>query len=130
MGASSFQQLEVWRKAHAVVLAIYRLTSGFPREELYGLTSQLRRSMVSVAANIAEGFSKKGKADKMRFYNIAEGSLEESRYYLILAYDLSFADTRELLTALDEVGRMLRSYIAAINRSRLSPRNLLSLLLF
>jgi four helix bundle protein len=129
MGASSFQELEVWKKAHALVLSTYRLTAVFPREELYGLTSQLRRAMVSVPANIAEGFSKRGKADKTRFYNIAEGSLEESRYYLILAKDLGISDTRQMMVDLDEVGRMLRSYSAAINASRFSPRSIMFLFL-
>jgi four helix bundle protein len=124
MSATSFQQLEIWKKAHALVLAIYRLTaSTFPRQETYGLTSQLRRSMVSVPANIAEGFCKRGKADKARFYNIAEGSLEESRYYLMLARDLGYADTRECLENLDEIARMLRSYITAIARSRFNVRS-------
>ncbi|HVX85978.1 MAG TPA: four helix bundle protein [Phycisphaerae bacterium] len=130
MGAASFQELGVWRKAHQAVLGVYRLTASFPREEIFGLTSQLRRSMVSVPANIAEGFSRRGKADKVRFYNIAEGSLEESRYYLLLARDLGFADTGELLAELDEVGRMLRSYSAAVSAARFSPRSLLSLLFF
>jgi four helix bundle protein len=115
--ARSFEDLEVWKKAHRLVLDTYKMTSRFPREELFGLTSQLRRAMVSVPANIAEGFIKRGKADKARFYNIAEGSLEECRYYLILSRDLGYADTKDLLEKLREVSRMLQSYIAAILRS-------------
>lgn len=123
MGAATFRDLEVWKKAHALVLATYKMTAAqFPREELYGLTSQLRRSMVSVPANIAEGFSRRGKSDKARFYNIAEGSTEESRYYLILAHDLGYADTGVILCQLDEVARMLRSYSAAVLASRFAVR--------
>jgi len=70
------------------VIAVYRLTQSFPRSEIYGLSSQFRRATVSIAANIAEGFKKRGTADKLRFLNIAQGSLEESRYYLILVHDL------------------------------------------
>lgn len=68
-------------KAHKLVLETYALTNSFPKSEIYGLTSQLRRSVISIPANIAEGFKKKGKADKIRFLNIAQGSLEETRYY-------------------------------------------------
>jgi len=90
--ARSFQDLIVWQKAHQFVLAVYRLTKGFPREEIYGLTSQFRRAAISIPANIAEGFKKRGRLDKARFMNVAQGSLEECRYYLILARDLGYAD--------------------------------------
>lgn len=73
------------------MLDIYKLSQGFPREEMYGLTSQFRRAAISVAANIAEGFKKRGQSDKARFLNIAHGSLEECRYYLILSADLGMA---------------------------------------
>jgi four helix bundle protein len=112
--ARSFRDLIVWQKAHAFVLATYRLTSGFPRQETYGLTSQMRRAAVSIAANIAEGFRKRGRGDKARFLNIAEGSIEESRYYLILAQDLDYARTDSLSEAIDEVSRILNSYSRAI----------------
>lgn len=85
MKAQTFEDLLVWQKAHAWVLGVYRFSEGFPKQEMFGLTSQLRRAAVSVPANIAEGFRKRGDADKARFYNIAQGSLEECRYYLILA---------------------------------------------
>src|SRR5882757_8208865 len=91
--ARSFEDLIVWQKAHAWVLAIYRFTDGFPAKEIYSLTSQFRRAAVSVPANIAEGFKKTGVADKKRFMNIAQGSLEESRYYLILSRDLGYGET-------------------------------------
>ena len=112
--SKSFQDLNVWKKAHAWVLGIYRLTECLPKHELFGLTSQLRRAAVSVPANIAEGFKKKGAADKARFYNIPQGSLEECRYYLILAQDLGYAETEQLAADLDEIGRMLDAYLRAL----------------
>ena len=106
----SFEDVELWKKAHAWVLEIYRFTETFPKHELFGLTSQLRRAAVSVPGNFAEGFKKTGRADKVRFYNIAQGSLEESRYYLILARDLNYGDSEQLITSANEIGRMLASY--------------------
>ena len=75
MNSKRFEDVEVWRKAHSWVLGIYKFTEGFPKHELFGLTSQLRRAAVSVPANFAEGFKKRGLADKIRIYNIAQGSL-------------------------------------------------------
>jgi four helix bundle protein len=80
--AKTFQDLSVWQKAHEFVLNIYKITKQFPSHKIYGLASQLRRAAVSVPANIAEGFRKRGKADKARMMNVAQGSLEEVRYYL------------------------------------------------
>ena len=107
----------VWQKAHKWVLSVYRYSEGFPKEEVYGLTSQLRRAAVSIPANVAEGFKKKGKADKARFMNIAQGSLEECRYYLILAKDLGYGDSSKLMTELIEVSKLLESYSTAILNS-------------
>ena len=112
--ARSFEELVVWQKAHEFVLGVYKLTATFPKQETYGLTSQMRRSAMSVAANIAEGFRKRGKADKARFMNTAEGSVEESHYYLILARDLGYGDTESLMRTLDEVSRLLNAYSGAI----------------
>lgn len=112
--AKTFQELVVWRKAHEFVLGVYRLTSAFPKVETYGLTSQLRRAAVSIPANIAEGFRRRGRPDKARFMNVAEGSLEECRYYLVLAQDLGYCETSELSASLDEVGRLLDAYRRAI----------------
>lgn len=112
--AKTFQDLVVWQKAHRFVLAVYHYSDYFPQKEAYGLTSQLRRAAVSVAANIAEGFKKKGQADKLRFMNIAQGSLEECRYYLILAKDLGYGDNQELLPRLEEVSKLLEKYSAVI----------------
>jgi four helix bundle protein len=110
----SSQDLVVWRKAHELVLAIYSFTAGFPKQETYGLALQMRRAAVSVPANIAEGFRRRGKADKARYMNMAEGFLEESRYYLILAQDLGYGDTSSLITSLQEVSRLLNAYASAI----------------
>ncbi len=104
----------VWQKAHQFVLLVYRFSECFPKTELYGLTSQIRRAAVSIAANIAEGFKKKTRPDKMRFMNIAQGSLEECRYYLILSMDLGYGDTSELMTQLEEVSKLLSSYLSSI----------------
>ena len=108
--ARTFRDLIVWQRAHGFVLAAYRLSKTFPRDEMYGLTSQFRRAAVSIAANIVEGFTKKGGRDKARFLNIAQGSLEECRYYLILIEDLGYDDTGELNKQLEEVSRLLTTY--------------------
>jgi four helix bundle protein len=112
--ARTFQDLLVWQKAHQFVLGIYALTSGFPKQETYGLSLQMRRAAVSIPANIAEGFRRRGKAEKARFMNIAEGSVEECRYFLILAKDLGYADTERLASLLEEISRLLNAYTAAI----------------
>jgi len=112
--AKSFQDLIVWQKAHQFVLAVYNYSDYFPQKEVYGLTSQFRRAAISIAANIAEGFHKKGVADKTRFLNNAQDSLEECRYYLILAKDLGYGDHPELLPQLEEVSKLLEKYTAAI----------------
>lgn len=112
--AKSFEQLIVWQKAHQFVLGVYHFTEGFPHNEIYGLTSQLRRAAVSIPANIAEGFKKRGRADKVRFLNIAQGSLEECRYYLILAKDLNYGDIIQLNSQLEEVSKLLGSYSTKI----------------
>jgi len=114
MKSRTFEDVEVWRKAHSWVLEIYKFTEGFPKHELFGLTSQLRRAAVSVPASFAEGFKKRGLADKIRFYNIAQGSLEECRYYLILARDLHYGDSNLLIVALEEISKMLDSYSRSI----------------
>jgi len=114
MGAKNFRDLVVWQKAHKLVLDIYLFTRGFPAEENFGLKPQLRRCAVSVAANIAEGFKKKGRADKIRYFNIAEGSLEECRYYLILSQDLQYGETGTFADTAEEVSKLLYAYSHAI----------------
>jgi four helix bundle protein len=116
--AKSFKDLIVWRKAHQFVLAVYRFSDLFPKSELSGLTSQLRRAAVSIAANIAEGFKKAGKTDKARFMNTSQGSVEECRYYLLLVRDLGYGEPQELNSLLEEVSKLLTSYRSAILNSR------------
>ena len=116
--ARSFQELEVWQRAHQFVLAIYHLSMVFPAEERYGLTSQFRRAAISIAANIAEGFGKYSAAEKARLLNIAQGSLEECRYYCILAQDLGYGDTQELQAMLDGIAFPLSSYIRLLRQTR------------
>lgn len=94
--AKSFKDLIVWQKSHQLVLAIYKLSQSFPREEVFGLTSQIRRSSSSVAANIAEAFKKKSGLDKLRILNIAQGSLSETEYHLLLTGDLKYGNVDQL----------------------------------
>jgi four helix bundle protein len=120
MKTNSFQDLEAWKAAHNFVLAVYKSTESFPKTEMFGLTSQFRRSSVSVAANIAEGYRKKVKADKMRFYNIAQGSLEESLYFIILSKDLQYIDNSqhaELMNKIDIARKLLNGYYNAMAKN-------------
>ena len=109
-----FMTLNVWKKGHKLTLAVYKATASFPREELYGLTSQIRRSCSSIPANIAEGCGRNGDAELARFLSIAMGSASELEYHLLLARDLNFLETteyRELTEEVTEVKRMLTSFI-------------------
>jgi four helix bundle protein len=112
--AKTFEDLFVWQKAHQFVLAIYRYTAAFPKHEIYGLSQQFRRAAVSIAANIAEGFRKRSKLDKARFFNISQGSIEECRYYVILSRDLGYGETAEIGSLLNEVSILTNSYIERI----------------
>ncbi len=112
--AKSFEDIVIWQKAHQFVLDVYRLTENFPKHELFGLTSQLRRAAISIPANFAEGFRKASRPDKLRFYNMAQGSLEECRYYLRLSKDLGYGDTDLMRSNLEEVSKMLTSYMQKI----------------
>ena len=109
--SQSFRDAIVWQKAHAFTLSLYRATEAFPRHELYGLTSQLRRAAASMPANFVEGFRKRTKPDKLRFYNMAQASADECLYHLILAHDLGYANTTGLQSDLEEVSRLLQGYI-------------------
>ncbi len=104
----------VWQRAHEFVLAVYRYTESFPEREKYGLAHQLRRAAVSIPANIAEGFGKRSAAEKARFLNIAEGSVEECRYYLILSQDLGYGQSGSLSSTLEETSKLLNAYVRAI----------------
>jgi len=117
MYAKSFEDVEIWQKAHRFVLDVYRYSEGFPKHELFCLTSQLRRAAISIPANFAEGFKKSSRADKIRFYNIAQGSLEECRYYLILACDLGYGETKRLKADAEQISKMLTSYMSKIRNN-------------
>ncbi len=109
-----FKKLKVWEKSHQLTVAVYKATAGFPKEELYGLTSQIRRSCASIPANIAEGCGRGGKAELGRFLRVAMGSASELEYHLILAHDLSLLPQSEyklLESQTVEVKRMLSSFI-------------------
>jgi four helix bundle protein len=113
--ATSFEDLEVWKKSHQLVLNICKLTRDFPAEEKFGLVSQLRRAAISIPANIAEGFKKRSSKDKSNFYNIAEGSLEEVKYYLILSKDLNYSnEVKDSLNSTAEIGRKLNGLISSL----------------
>ena len=115
--AKTFKELIVWQKAHRFVLETYQYTKDFPKHELYGLRSQFRRAAISIPANIAEGFKKRGAKDTMRFLNISHGSLEECRYYILLAQDLNYGNSDHLNNLLEEVSRLLDGYYKAILNS-------------
>ena len=117
MSTYSFENLVVWQKAHQFVLTVYTVTKSFPKEELFGLTSQFRRAAISIEANIAEGYKKLGKADKLRFLNISEGSIEECRDYVILSRDLGYIDGQqfdELSYSVEETSKLLVAYSKGI----------------
>ena len=115
--SQSFREVIVWQKSHALALAVYRATESFPKHELFALTSQLRRAAASVPANFVEGFRKRTKPDKLKFYNIAQGSADECLYHLILAHDLGYNDTTRLQTDVEEVSRLLQGYINGLDRA-------------
>lgn len=114
---ASFKELKVWQKAHGFVLKVYKTTKIFPDWEKYALSSQFQRAAVSVPANIAEGYRKIGKADKLKFLNIAQGSLEKCRYYILLAKDLGYINvhTHDVLEEEAEtVSKLLTAYCKPI----------------
>lgn len=106
----SFTEIKAWQKAHELVLNVYKLTKDFPKFEEFCLTNQIRRAAISIASNIAEGFKRKSAKDSSHFYNIADGSLEEVKYQLILSRDLNYIDEEafmKVFTMAEEVGRLL-----------------------
>jgi four helix bundle protein len=116
-----FHELKVWQKAHQLTLAVYRITAAFPREELYGLTSQLRRACSSIAANLAEGCGRNGDVEFARFCSIAMGSASELEYHLLLAKDLKLiktADYQDLDQRATELKRMLTALMQKLNADR------------
>lgn len=116
-----FKELKVWEKSHLLTLAVYKATATFPREELYGLISQIRRSCASIPANIAEGCGRSGESELARFFHIAMGSASELEYHLLLARDLGFLKSQDyepLATEVTEVKRMLASFIQKLKANR------------
>jgi len=116
-----FKELSVWSKAHELTITIYALTRAFPRDEIYGLTSQVRRSSASIGANIAEGCGRRSDGEMARFLQIARGSASETEYHLLLARDLGFLPESEFRQAeqkLVEVERMLTSLVQKVQPVR------------
>jgi four helix bundle protein len=108
-----FTDLLMWQEAHKFVLKVYKITEVYPKHELFGLVSQFRRAAVSIPANIAEGYRRKGKSEKLRFLNISQGSLEECRYFLILSKDLNYINDEEFknsINILEKSSKLLNSY--------------------
>ena len=118
MGARDFRQLKVWEKSHQLALEIYKTTGNFPREEVYGMVSQMRRSAVSIPTNIAEGCGRSGDKDFARYLQIAFGSASELEYQILLAHDLNFVDGQDydrLTGNVIEIKRMLYSFMRRLN---------------
>lgn len=116
-----FKALKVWQKAHQLTLAVYLATPSFPRDEMYGLTNQIRRSCASIPANIAEGCGRSGDAELGRFLHIAMGSASELEYHLLLAHDLEFLNTLDyerLAAEVIEIKIMLTSFIQKLKADR------------
>ena len=112
-----FEDVIAWQKARIFINHVYSLTKTFPQEERYGLTSQFQRAAVSVAANIAEGYKRMGKDDKLRFYNYSQGSLEECRCYIYLSNDFNYITSDEaqiMINEIEETSKVLNSYINSI----------------
>ncbi|MBI2552548.1 four helix bundle protein [Candidatus Uhrbacteria bacterium] len=113
MLVKTFNDIIAWQKAHELALAVYRITEKFPKTEIFGLVSQMRRCGVSIPSNIAEGFKRKSKNDSVHFYNIAEGSLEELKYQLLLSSDLGYISKevyQQMSAIADETGKLLNGW--------------------
>lgn len=116
-----FRELNVWKKSHQLTLSIYKATKGFPKDEVFGLTSQTRRASASIPANIAEGCGRSGDVEFGRFLQIAMGSASELDYHLLLAKDLGFINDsgyEELLREVTDVKRMLNAFIQKLKANR------------
>jgi four helix bundle protein len=103
-----FQDLKVWQRSHALVLRVYQLTKHFPAEERFGVTSQLRRAILSEPTNIAEGSKRRSNPEYAHFLNIAEGSLAEAEYLLMVSGDLTFAAAEKIQPLMDELSKVSR----------------------
>jgi len=111
--AYTFRDIKVWQKAHRFVLEVYKISEKFPSSERYGLTAQIRRSAISIPTNIAEGYKRRSDKDFAHFLNMADSSLEETKYHLLLASDLGYltnSDYSRFSELADEIGRMLSGF--------------------
>ena len=116
---NKFRSLIVWQKGHQLVLDVYRITKSFPDEEKFGIVPQMRRAVISITANISEGYRKVGKKDKLRFFNMSQGSLAEMSNFIIIAKDLQYISDNDytlLNEKIEEVDRLLESYCAKISK--------------
>jgi four helix bundle protein len=127
----TFRDLKVWQKAHSLTLSVYKASREFPGDEKFGLVAQLRRSCASIATNIVEGFKRQSKKDQAHFLNLAQSSLEETKYHLLLSSDLTYLESKKyqsLAEQADEVGRMLHGYRSSVLRREASAFSLALLL--
>ncbi len=119
---TTFEDLIAWQRARVFIKHVYQITKTFPDDERFGLISQFRRAAVSIGANIAEGYKRMGKDDKLRFFNYSQGSLEECRCYIILSGDLGYINEHEatnLTAEIEDTSRLLNSYIQAITNKKI-----------
>jgi len=115
----SFKELRVWQKGHEFVLEVYKITKEFPKEEIFSLISQMRRSSMSITANIAEGFGRGHTQEFIQMLYISRGSLEETKYFLILSRDLKYIHSQtyqELMCKAEEIGSMLQGLIKSLKQ--------------
>lgn len=118
-----FEDLEVWKKSHGLVIEVYAITKKFPSEEKFGLAAQMRRTAVSIAANIAEGFKRRSPRDKLHFLGVSQGSLEELKYYFMLSRDLGYASIDgNSQNLLESIGKMLYGLMKSIQQGPMDSR--------
>ncbi len=121
MASKTFREVMAWKRAHEFVLAFYKTKPMFPEDEKFALVPQFQRAAVSIAANIAEGYRKLSKADKLRFFNIAQGSLEECRYYIILSHDVGYYSketVNDMWQKIEEASTVLNAYCVAVKENK------------
>lgn len=116
-----FEDIIAWQKARVFINHVYQITKGFPSEEKFGLVSQFQRAAVSIAANIAEGYKRIGRDDKIRFFNYSQGSLEECRCYIYLSFDFGYITNdvaNQMIEEIEETSKLLNGYIFSINKRK------------
>lgn len=116
-----FEDIIAWQKARVFIQHVYTVTKQFPDDEKFGMISQFRRAAVSIAANIAEGYKRLGKDDKLRFLNYSQGSLEECRCYIYLSCDfnyISFAEADNMINEIEETSKLLNGYMFSISKKK------------